>query len=74
MVVTNGTAEANYIAIWRLVEPGDEVVMMLPNYMQIWGVVRGAGRHRRALALREEDGLGARPRRPARGASRRARA
>ena len=43
IVVTNGTAEANYISIWRLVEPGDEVVMMLPNYMQIWGIVRGQG-------------------------------
>src|SRR5687767_14577417 len=28
VVVGNGTAEANYIAVWRLVEPGDEVVMM----------------------------------------------
>ena len=44
VVVGNGTAEANYMAVWRLVEPGDEVVMMLPNYMQIWGIVRGQGR------------------------------
>jgi aspartate/methionine/tyrosine aminotransferase len=43
VVVTNGGAEANFIAIWRLVEPGDEVVLMMPNYMQIWGVVRGLG-------------------------------
>ena len=43
VVVGNGTAEANYMAVWRLVEPGDEVVMMLPNYMQIWGIVRGQG-------------------------------
>jgi aspartate/methionine/tyrosine aminotransferase len=41
VVVANGTAEANYISAWRLVEPGDEVVMMLPNYMQTWGVIRG---------------------------------
>jgi aspartate/methionine/tyrosine aminotransferase len=43
VVVANGTAEANYISAWRLVEPGDEVVMMLPNYMQTWGVIRGWG-------------------------------
>jgi aspartate/methionine/tyrosine aminotransferase len=43
VVVGNGTAEANYVAVWNLVEPGDEVVMMVPNYMQIWGVVRGLG-------------------------------
>jgi aspartate/methionine/tyrosine aminotransferase len=41
--VTNGGAEANYITTWNLVEPGDEVVMMVPNYMQTWGLVRGFG-------------------------------
>jgi len=43
VVATNGTAEANYISIWRLLEPGDELVMMLPNYMQIWGLARSLG-------------------------------
>ena len=33
VTVTNGTAEANFIVAWRLVEPGDEVVLVLPNYM-----------------------------------------
>src|SRR5438128_3888114 len=56
VVVTTGAAEANYIAIWRLVEPGDEVVMMLPNYMQIWGVLRGQGARVVPLPLREENG------------------
>jgi hypothetical protein len=41
--VTNGGSEANYITTWRLVEPGDEVVMLLPNYMQTWGVARAFG-------------------------------
>ncbi len=54
IVVGNGTAEANYITVWRLVEPGDEVVMMLPNYMQIWGVVRGQGAIVVPWRLREE--------------------
>ena len=56
VVVGNGTAEANYITAWRLVEPGDEVVMMLPNYMQIWGVVRGQGATVIPWRLREERG------------------
>jgi aspartate/methionine/tyrosine aminotransferase len=56
IVVGNGTAEANYITVWRLVEPGDEVVMMLPNYMQIWGVVRGLGATVVPWRLREERG------------------
>lgn len=55
VVVTNGTAEANYVSVWRLVEPGDEVVMMLPNYMQIWGVIRGQGASVVPVQLREEN-------------------
>ncbi len=54
IVVTNGTAEANYAVTWRLVEPGDEIVMMLPNYMQIWGVARGLGATVVEWRLREE--------------------
>jgi len=41
--VTNGGSEANYITTWKLVEPGDEVVMMVPNYMQTWGLARAFG-------------------------------
>ncbi len=41
--VTNGGAEANYITTWNLVEPGDEVVMMVPNFMQTWGLARAFG-------------------------------
>ena len=56
VVVTNGTAEANYISVWRLVEPGDDVVMMFPNYMQIFGVVRSQGATVVPWKLREEHG------------------
>jgi hypothetical protein len=41
--VTNGGSEANCIALWHLVEPGDEVVMMMPNYLQIRGIARALG-------------------------------
>src|SRR5262245_6225939 len=41
--VTNGGSEANCIVLWHLIEPGDEVVMMTPNYMQIPGVARALG-------------------------------
>jgi aspartate/methionine/tyrosine aminotransferase len=54
VVVTNGTAEANYVSVWGLVEPGDEVIMMLPNYMQTWGVVRAQGATVVPWNLREE--------------------
>jgi aspartate/methionine/tyrosine aminotransferase len=56
--VTNGGSEANYIAVWRLVEPGDEVVMLVPNYMQTWGLVRAFGGAIREWPLVEDRGAG----------------
>jgi aspartate/methionine/tyrosine aminotransferase len=41
--VTNGGSEANCIAIWHLLGPGDQMVMMTPNYMQVGGLARGVG-------------------------------
>jgi aspartate/methionine/tyrosine aminotransferase len=43
VLVTVGAAEANYLAITTFLEPGDEVVIVLPNYMQVWGVARNRG-------------------------------
>src|SRR5260370_41564639 len=45
--VTNGGSEANYITTWNLVEPGDEVVLMVPNYMETWGRARAFSAPRR---------------------------
>lgn len=56
VLVTIGTAEANFLATWWLVEPGDEVVVMLPNYMQIHGLVPAFGGVVRPWWLRREDG------------------
>jgi hypothetical protein len=56
--VTNGGSEANYITTWRLVEPGDEVVMLLPNYMQTWGVARAFGATIREWRLVEDPQAG----------------
>jgi aspartate/methionine/tyrosine aminotransferase len=41
--VTNGGSEANFVTTWNLVEPGDEVVLMVPNYMQTRGLARAFG-------------------------------
>jgi aspartate/methionine/tyrosine aminotransferase len=56
VLVTNGSSEANYVLNWNLVEPGDEVVFMMPNYMQMWGLIRGFGAVLKPLWLREELG------------------
>ena len=41
--VTNGGSEANCIAMMHLIEPGDRVVVMTPNYPQMRGLARGLG-------------------------------
>lgn len=43
VLVTNGGAEANLLACWRLIEPGDEAVVVCPTYMQLPGLIRSFG-------------------------------
>jgi hypothetical protein len=38
--VTNGGSEANLITLMHLVQPSDQVVVMMPNYMQVRGLAR----------------------------------
>ena len=40
VLVTNGGSEANYATFWSLLERGDRVAFMLPNYLQTWGLSR----------------------------------
>lgn len=53
VLVTCGASEANFVSAWALVEPGDEVVFMLPNYMQMAGLARAFGATVKPLWLRE---------------------
>lgn len=50
--VTNGGSEANLVTLLHLVQPGDEVVMMSPNYMQAPGLARALGARVREWPLR----------------------
>jgi aspartate/methionine/tyrosine aminotransferase len=54
VLVTCGCSEANYIVTWALLEPGDEVIFMQPNYMQVAGVAEAFGVVVKPLWLREE--------------------
>ncbi len=56
VLVTVGCAEANFIALQTVLEPGDEMVMMLPNYMQIWGIGHNYGVQVKAFNLQEAQG------------------
>jgi len=56
VLATNGSSEANYVLMWSLIEPGDEVVFMMPNYMQMWGLIRAFGAVLKPLWLKENLG------------------
>ena len=49
----NGSAEANMVSIMTLIEPGDEIVYMVPNYLQIYGFARGLGADVKTFELHE---------------------
>ena len=59
VLVTNGGSEANFVACWHLIEPGDEVVVMLPNYLQTHGLAEGFGAIVRPWRLRVRRAAGA---------------
>lgn len=59
--VTNGGSEANCILLMRLIEPGDEVVCLTPNYMQAAGLSRALGATVRPWPLRETAAEHGRP-------------
>jgi aspartate/methionine/tyrosine aminotransferase len=56
IVATNGSAEANFLALWELVRPGDDVAVIVPTYMQAHGVAANAGARVVEIAAREELG------------------
>jgi aspartate/methionine/tyrosine aminotransferase len=56
VLVTVGAIEANYNTILTLLGAGDEIVVMLPNYMQIWGVAINNGLGLKTFHLREDNG------------------
>lgn len=43
VLVTVGCIEANLLSLQTLVEPGDEIAVMAPNYLQVWGAAKNLG-------------------------------
>ena len=56
VLVTVGAIEANYLTVRTLLSAGDEIVIMSPNYMQIWGIAKNHGLNVKTFNLREENG------------------
>ena len=56
VLVTVGAIEANYISTRTILSAGDEIVVMLPNYMQVWGIARNHAYSIKTCRLREDWG------------------
>lgn len=56
LLVTNGSSEAIYVTLWHFLEKGSEIVVMLPNYMQIWGLAKTMQAKVKPFWLKEEAG------------------
>ena len=55
VLVTNGSAEANFCVCWRFIEPGTRVAIVMPTYMQTWGLARTFGASIAPIWLREDQ-------------------
>jgi aspartate/methionine/tyrosine aminotransferase len=51
ILVTTGAAEANFLTIWTLCQAGDEVVFVIPNFLQIQGIARAFGVRLQSVTL-----------------------
>jgi aspartate/methionine/tyrosine aminotransferase len=54
VLVTTGAAQANFTTLMTMMDPGDQIAVMLPNYMQIWGIASNYNLDVRPFHLREE--------------------
>ena len=55
ILVANGSSEANLLALTSIAHPGDHVIVVVPNFMQIDGLARGLGIDVTQVPLLAED-------------------
>ena len=55
VLITNGSAEANFLCTMALLEPGDELIYMVPNYLQIGTLAESIGVIVKPIRLRPEQ-------------------
>jgi aspartate/methionine/tyrosine aminotransferase len=58
VLVTSGAAQANFTSMLTVLDRGDEILVMEPNYMQIWGAGKNLGLKVETFALKKELGWG----------------
>ncbi len=54
---TNGAIGANFLALYTLVEPGDEVVVIVPTYQQHTSIPESLGARVKTVDLKKEKGF-----------------
>jgi aspartate/methionine/tyrosine aminotransferase len=62
VLVTNGGSEANFTTLWGILEKGDHAAVMLPNYLQTWGLSRAFAAKTTGFYLVERRQRGVDPR------------
>lgn len=55
ITITHGAIGANHLVMLSLVEPGDNVVSIIPTYQQHYSIPKSFGANVRLLYLKEED-------------------
>ena len=55
ILVTGGAIEANFNALYSLIEPGDTVISVFPAYQQLYSVPKGFGANVKKLNLTPEN-------------------
>jgi aspartate/methionine/tyrosine aminotransferase len=56
ILVTTGTAEANFLVLSSLLEPEDELLVIVPTYLQSVGIGRAMGATIKTVSLEEKEG------------------
>lgn len=56
VLITSGSAEANFLAVMTQLEPGDDIIYMVPNYLQIKHLARSFGVTVRDLPIHQDLG------------------
>ena len=56
VLITSGSAEANFLSIMTQLDAGDEIIYMVPNYLQIFHLARSLGIMVKTLPLKHELG------------------
>jgi hypothetical protein len=55
VLITVGAAEANFICVQTIMDQEGELVIMFPNYMQIWGIAKNFQLQVKPFFMKEEN-------------------